>query len=349
MIEMSRPALARTSARCATRRCRADHLFGRRLEMLTLAVLGQLRAHGELAPDRARVDLRRRAGDRAGPRRRPSSTRAPRRVRDAARPRLRLRSLVALLVGAAFARASRSTRLAVGRRACATGSTAPAPPAPLVFIALSALLTVALFPGPLLAGASGLLFGTALGTPVSIVVGDARRVAGLLARRAGGRTTPSSELAGPRLRALRDVDRRAAASSSVLYARIAPGVPYSLVNYAAGLTPIRAARRSPPPPRSASRRARSPTPRSAASLGDLGSPEAIVASRAGRDGVVGAASAGATCAGARSRSDALDLEQARRARACPHGRPAVMPTRSPRLAPAELDDARARRRRSAPR
>ena len=63
----------------------------------------------------------------------------------------------------------------------------------------------------------------------------------------------------------------------MLYARIAPGVPYSLVNYAAGLTPdplrsfvaataigCRAARRSP-------------TPRSAARCGDLGSPEAIVA------------------------------------------------------------------------
>ena len=41
--------------------------------------------------------------------------------------------------------------------------------APIVFIALSSALTVALFPGPLLAGASGLLFGTALGTPISIV------------------------------------------------------------------------------------------------------------------------------------------------------------------------------------
>ena len=66
-----------------------EHLFGRRLEMLTLAVLGQLRATRQLAPDRARVDLRRRAGDRARPRRRPSSTRARRGVsRRAARLRL---------------------------------------------------------------------------------------------------------------------------------------------------------------------------------------------------------------------------------------------------------------------
>ncbi len=45
-----------------------DHLFGRRLEVLTLAVLSQLRAQGQLAPDRARVDLRGRPGDRAGAR-----------------------------------------------------------------------------------------------------------------------------------------------------------------------------------------------------------------------------------------------------------------------------------------
>ena len=40
---------------------------------------------------------------------------------------------------------------------------------PLIYIVVSSALTLALFPGPLLAGASGLLFGTALGTPVSIV------------------------------------------------------------------------------------------------------------------------------------------------------------------------------------
>ena len=43
----------------------ADHLFGRRVEMLTLAVLSQLRCHAELPPDRARVDVRRPAGHRA--------------------------------------------------------------------------------------------------------------------------------------------------------------------------------------------------------------------------------------------------------------------------------------------
>ena len=45
----------------------ADHLFGRRVELLTLAVLSQLEAHGELAPDRARVDVQGAAGDRPRP------------------------------------------------------------------------------------------------------------------------------------------------------------------------------------------------------------------------------------------------------------------------------------------
>jgi uncharacterized membrane protein YdjX (TVP38/TMEM64 family) len=40
---------------------------------------------------------------------------------------------------------------------------------PVLYIPLSALLTVLCVPGPLLAGAAGLIFGTALGTPVAIV------------------------------------------------------------------------------------------------------------------------------------------------------------------------------------
>ena len=46
-----------------------DHLFGRRTETLTLAVMSAAARHRELAPDRPRVDLRRSAGDRARTRR----------------------------------------------------------------------------------------------------------------------------------------------------------------------------------------------------------------------------------------------------------------------------------------
>ncbi len=50
-----------------------EHLMGRRLELLVLAVLGELRGERQLAPHRPRVDVWRRAGDGAGQARRRSS------------------------------------------------------------------------------------------------------------------------------------------------------------------------------------------------------------------------------------------------------------------------------------
>ncbi|HEX2016292.1 MAG TPA: VTT domain-containing protein [Solirubrobacteraceae bacterium] len=107
---------------------------------------------------------------------------------------------------------------------------------PLAFVAVSAVLTVGLFPGPLLAGASGALFGTALGTAVSIVSATLGALAAFtVARVVAGDAIPA--LGGARLRAASEwVGRRGFVS--VLYARITPGVPYTLVNYAAGLSPV---------------------------------------------------------------------------------------------------------------
>ena len=142
------------------------------------------------------------------------------------------------------------------------------------FIALSALLTCALFPGPLLAGASGLLFGTALGTPVSITAATlgaviAFCIARFVAHDAVQTLTPE------RLRPVQDwIERRG--FWAVLYARIAPGVPYSLLNYAAGVTRVGL-------PAFAAATAIGVAPRAFAytalggSLDDLGSPEAIIA------------------------------------------------------------------------
>jgi uncharacterized membrane protein YdjX (TVP38/TMEM64 family) len=186
-------------------------------------------------------------------------------------PRLRLLTL-ALLVGSAFLVVALSGSLSADGVRDEVDSLGAA--GPLLFIPISACLTVALFPGPLLAGASGLLFGTALGTPVSIVSATlGATLAFALAR--WWAHDAVQELAGPRLSALRAwVGRRG--FLNVLYARIAPGVPYSLVNYAAGLTPILL--------RSfVAATAIGVTPRAFAytalggSLGDLGSPEAIVA------------------------------------------------------------------------
>jgi uncharacterized membrane protein YdjX (TVP38/TMEM64 family) len=186
-------------------------------------------------------------------------------------PRLRLLTL-ALLVGAAFLVVALSGSLsadAVRDRVDSLGAAGP-----LLFIPISAGLTVALFPGPLLAGASGLLFGTALGTPVSIVSATLGATLAFGLSRWWAHDAVQ-ELAGPRLGALSAwVGRRG--FLSVLYARIAPGVPYSLVNYAAGLTPILlrsfvAATAIGVAPRAFAYTALG------GSLGDLGSPEAIVA------------------------------------------------------------------------
>ena len=110
------------------------------------------------------------------------------------------------------------------------------PAAPIAFIVIASLLTVALFPGPILAGAAGLLFGTAAGTPIAIVSATlGASLACLLSRTVAGDAI--EELGGPRLIGLASwISRRGFVS--VLYARIAPGVPYNLVNYAAGMTAI---------------------------------------------------------------------------------------------------------------
>ena len=193
---------------------------------------------------------------------------------------------------------------------------------PLVFIVVCAVLTVALFPGPLLAGASGLLFGTALGTPVAIVAATLGAmlafclVALVGARRGRGARRPAPAARG-------------AAARWVERARL-PGRPLRAASLPGDAVQPRQLRgRADAGARSARFAAATAiggAPRAFAytalggSLGDLGSPEAIVAigvlvvmarRRAGR-------SARATVrrerAGGASRSRALDLEQARRPR-----------------------------------
>jgi len=108
---------------------------------------------------------------------------------------------------------------------------------PLAFVAVSAALTVALFPGPLLAGACGLLFGTAVGTPTAIVAATVGASAAfLVSRRFGARAV--DELSGHRVRVVQDwIAQRG--FLAVLYARILPAMPFNIVNYAAGLTRVR--------------------------------------------------------------------------------------------------------------
>jgi uncharacterized membrane protein YdjX (TVP38/TMEM64 family) len=145
---------------------------------------------------------------------------------------------------------------------------------PLIFIALSALLTVCFFPGPLLAGAAGLLFGTAVGTPTAIIAATlGATMACLIGRFWAGDAI--DELGGARVRSIATwVARRGFVS--VLYARLAPGLPYNAVNYACGLTTI-------PVATFALATAIGTAPRTFAyvalggSFGNFGSPETLIA------------------------------------------------------------------------
>jgi len=109
--------------------------------------------------------------------------------------------------------------------------------APLVFVVVSAVLGALLIPGPLLSAASGVLFGTALGFPVSLAAAVLGASLAFSVSRWWAHDAVA-EVAGPRVSAFREfVGRRG--FLAVFYARLAPGVPYNAVNYAAGLTPVR--------------------------------------------------------------------------------------------------------------
>ena len=145
---------------------------------------------------------------------------------------------------------------------------------PLVFIPLSAVLSSLFVPGPVLAGAAGLLFGTALGTPVALASATlAACIQQLAGRHVAGRQVAT--LLPERVRRIDDfLERRGFVA--VLYVRLTPGVPYVLANYGAGLTRLRVRDM-------AAGTAVGALPRTFAyvalggSLDDLGRPEAIAA------------------------------------------------------------------------
>ena len=185
--------------------------------------------------------------------------------------RVRLAAL-AVLVGGLFVVVALTGSVSPGRVRDAIDPLGPA--AVPGFIVVSALLTCTLFPGPLLAAASGLLFGTALGTPVSIAAATLGAVLAFSIARFVAHDAVEA-LAGRRLRGIQAwIERRG--FWAVLYARITPGVPYSLLNYVAGVTRV-------PLLAFAAATAIGVAPRAFAytalggSLDDLGSPEALVA------------------------------------------------------------------------
>lgn len=186
-------------------------------------------------------------------------------------PALRLGGLV-LTVGGAFAVVALSGSLSATRvRDWVDGFGVVGP---VAFVLVAGALSCAFVPGPLLAGAAGLLFGTALGTPVAICSAVLSAVSACaVARWVAGDAIAA--LGGARVRALAAlVERRP--FLSVLYIRLLPAIPFTPLNYAAGLTRI-------PIATLGAATALGSAPRSFAyvalggSFGDLGRPETIVA------------------------------------------------------------------------
>ena len=108
---------------------------------------------------------------------------------------------------------------------------------PILFVPLSVSLACLLFPGPLLAGAAGLLFGTALGIPVAIVATTLSALAQMsITRHLAGRRVET--LIPERARRIDELLERRGAIA-VIYVRLMPVVPFHFVNYGAGATRLR--------------------------------------------------------------------------------------------------------------
>jgi uncharacterized membrane protein YdjX (TVP38/TMEM64 family)/uncharacterized protein YndB with AHSA1/START domain len=107
----------------------------------------------------------------------------------------------------------------------------------VLWVPLTTLLASVFVPGPVLAAAAGLLFGTAVGTPLAI----AATVTTAVFEMAIGRFFAGDKVGQVLPERVRRIDgfleRRG--FWAVLYVRIVPGVPFNLVNYGAGLTKLR--------------------------------------------------------------------------------------------------------------
>jgi uncharacterized membrane protein YdjX (TVP38/TMEM64 family) len=108
---------------------------------------------------------------------------------------------------------------------------------PLVFIPAAACGLCLFLPGPALAGAAGLLFGTAGGTPVAltfIVLGAVMQMS--ISRYLAGDS--AAQLLPERVKRFDQfIEERG--FWAVFYMRLAPAIPYNLVNYGAGLTSLK--------------------------------------------------------------------------------------------------------------
>lgn len=107
------------------------------------------------------------------------------------------------------------------------------PVAPLVFIPVSAILASVFVPGPLLAAASGVLFGPVLGTFVTLgSTATTATIAALIGRRAGRESARA--LVGAEWAARIDAQIRRRGLWAVVGQRFVPGISDALASYVFG-------------------------------------------------------------------------------------------------------------------
>jgi uncharacterized membrane protein YdjX (TVP38/TMEM64 family) len=107
---------------------------------------------------------------------------------------------------------------------------------PVVYVVLHVLLTLVPVPKNLLAGVAGALFGLAAGMALSFGASMLSAVVGFAIARALGREAVAA-LTGPRLDRAEDVLRHQG-TAAVVVARLTPVLPFTIVNYGAGVSAV---------------------------------------------------------------------------------------------------------------
>jgi uncharacterized membrane protein YdjX (TVP38/TMEM64 family) len=139
---------------------------------------------------------------------------------------------IALLLGGVLAVVVLGGDLAAVRRAVAASGAW----GPVVYVVLHVLVTLVPVPKNLLAGIAGVLFGLTAGIALSWTASMVSALVGFyLARRLGRDAV--EELTGPRVETVRRILREHG-RLSVVIARLTPVVPFTVVNYAAGISPV---------------------------------------------------------------------------------------------------------------
>jgi uncharacterized membrane protein YdjX (TVP38/TMEM64 family) len=120
---------------------------------------------------------------------------------------------------------------AVQRAVAATGAWGP-----VAYVVLHVLLTLVPVSKNLLSGVAGALFGLAGGIAISWVASMLSAVVGFALARWLGRDTVAA-MTGPRLARVEDVLRHQGVAA-VVVARLTPVLPFTVVNYAAGVSAV---------------------------------------------------------------------------------------------------------------